>query len=69
EGKTNVTTDIRIEPLMRSDVSLSTDSIIIVTAISLELVEEDEGTDWMLIGAVAVAIVVVGILIVLLKRR
>lgn len=69
EGKTNVTTDIRIEPPMSSDISLTTDSIIIVTAISLELVvDEDEGTDWMLLGGIALAVAVVAILVVLIKR-
>ena len=52
----------------KSNVTSSWTGPIIVTSISLDLVE-DEGADWMLIGAVTVAIVVVGILIILLKKR
>jgi len=53
----------------KSNVTSSFTGPTIVTSISLKLVEE-EGTDWMLIGAAAAVIVIVlGVLFVLLKRR
>ena len=68
EGKTNVTSDIRIEVPMTNNAAFQSEiHEIIVTAISLELVEEDE-YDWLVIGGIAVAIAVIAILVVLLKR-